>query len=113
MYLLFTDTVTLQFQDFMVADKDIVQVYDGAERTQAIRLHPGQGFSSANPPSITLTADSGTMLLRFSSDPLRNAKGWSAKFSAGKNFILTTQWNENVIEVSPRYFLAAFIYFVV
>lgn len=72
-----------QFTDFDVSDKDSVQVYDGAERTQAIRLHPGQGFSGASPPAMTLTADSGTMLLRFSSDPLRSAKGWAAKFSAG------------------------------
>ncbi|XP_018027289.2 sushi, von Willebrand factor type A, EGF and pentraxin domain-containing protein 1, partial [Hyalella azteca] len=74
--------LSLKFLDFVVSDKDTVQVYDGAERTQAIRLHPGQGFSASNPPSMTLTADSGTMLLRFSSDPLRNAKGWAAKFSA-------------------------------
>lgn len=72
-----------QFTDFEVSDKDTVQVYDGAERAQAIRLHPGQGFSGVSPPSMTLTADSGTMLLRFTSDPLRSGRGWSGKFSAG------------------------------
>ena len=72
-----------QFDQFDVEEKDTVQVYDGTERAQAIRLHPGQGFSGANPPTITLTADSGSVIVRFSSDPLRNSRGWKATFSAG------------------------------
>lgn len=73
-----------QFNSFDVERKDSVQVYDGATSSQGIRLHSGSGFSANNPPTITLTADSGAMVLIFKSDPLRPAKGWSANFSAGE-----------------------------
>ncbi|MCL4136243.1 UNVERIFIED_CONTAM: hypothetical protein GTU68_021071, partial [Idotea baltica] len=48
----------------------------------ALRLHPGVGFTSADPPTITLTAESGSMLVKFKTDPLRADKGWKATFSA-------------------------------
>lgn len=74
---------SLQFSAFDVEEKDTIQVYDGMTSSQGIRLHSGNGFSANNPPSITLTADSGAMFLMFNSDPLRPAAGWSANFSAG------------------------------
>ncbi|XP_071520140.1 uncharacterized protein uif isoform X2 [Panulirus ornatus] len=74
--------LSLKFSDFDVEEKDTVQVYDGMTSSQGIRLHSGNGFSANNPPTITLTADSGAMFLMFNSDPLRPAKGWSANFSA-------------------------------
>ncbi|XP_045614794.2 uncharacterized protein uif isoform X1 [Procambarus clarkii] len=74
--------LSLRFNDFVVENKDTVQVYDGMTSSQGIRLHSGKGFSANNPPTITLTADSGSMFLMFNSDPLRSARGWSANFSA-------------------------------
>ncbi|KAK3869849.1 hypothetical protein Pcinc_024872 [Petrolisthes cinctipes] len=74
--------LSLRFNSFDVERKDSVQVYDGMTSSQGIRLHSGSGFSTNNPPTITLTADSGGMVLIFKSDPLRPAKGWSANFSA-------------------------------
>ena len=62
----------------------MVQVYDGMNPSQAIRLHPGTGFSLLNKPTITLSADSGAMFIKFNSDPLRSERGWSATFSAGE-----------------------------
>ncbi|XP_042883171.1 sushi, von Willebrand factor type A, EGF and pentraxin domain-containing protein 1-like isoform X2 [Penaeus japonicus] len=74
--------LSLKFSAFDVEEKDTIQVYDGMTSSQGIRLHSGNGFSANNPPSITLTADSGAMFLMFNSDPLRPAAGWSANFSA-------------------------------
>ncbi|XP_076035426.1 sushi, von Willebrand factor type A, EGF and pentraxin domain-containing protein uif [Oratosquilla oratoria] len=74
--------LSLKFDDFEVETKDSVQVYDGTNASNGIRLHPGSGFSANSQPQITLTADSGTMLIRFRSDPLRSAAGWSAVFSS-------------------------------
>lgn len=76
----------LQFNSFDVKEKDTVRVYDGKTSSEGIRLHSGAGFSSNNPPTITLTAASGAMVVLFNSDPLRAAKGWSANFSAGACF---------------------------
>lgn len=64
-------------------EKDAVRVYDGKTSSDGIRLHSGAGFSFNNPPTITLTAASGAMVVHFNSDPLRAASGWSANFSAG------------------------------
>ena len=57
--------------------------YDGEESSRAIRLHPGVGFTRSDPPRITLTAESGIILLKFKTDPLGADKGWMATFSAG------------------------------
>ncbi|XP_063614589.1 sushi, von Willebrand factor type A, EGF and pentraxin domain-containing protein 1-like isoform X2 [Penaeus indicus] len=75
-------SLSLKFNAFDVEEKDTIQVYDGMTSSQGFRLHSGNGFSAKNPPSFTLTADSGAMFLMFNSDPLRPAAGWSANFSA-------------------------------
>ncbi|XP_045124302.1 sushi, von Willebrand factor type A, EGF and pentraxin domain-containing protein 1-like isoform X1 [Portunus trituberculatus] len=74
--------LSLKFNSFNVKDKDTVQVFDGKTSSEGIRLHSGAGFSANNPPTITLTAASGAMVLLFNSDPLRSSVGWSANFSA-------------------------------
>lgn len=64
---------------------DSVQVFDGTS-TSGLRLHPGNGFTGSTVPKITLTASSGHMLIRFTTDALHNSKGWHATFSAGESF---------------------------
>lgn len=61
------------------------QIYDGSN-TNGLRLHPENGFTSSIRPKITLTAESGEMLVRFASDALHSSSGWQAEFSAGKPF---------------------------
>ncbi|XP_059477749.1 uncharacterized protein LOC132198041 isoform X1 [Neocloeon triangulifer] len=73
--------MSLKFDDFEVHQSDFVQIYDGAS-TSGLRLHPGEGFTASSRPRITLTANSGAMLVRFISDPLHTAGGWKATFSA-------------------------------
>ena len=67
--------------------------------SQTIRLHSGEGFSAKNPPTITLTADSGALFIMFNTDPLRPAKGWSANFSAGMYAIDVIFKESNVISL--------------
>ncbi|KAB7498637.1 Fibropellin-1 [Armadillidium nasatum] len=74
--------LSIKFSDFKVESKDRLLVYDGEDPSRALRLHPGIGFTSADPPTITLTAESGSMLVKFKTDPLRADKGWRATFSA-------------------------------
>ncbi|CAB0001395.1 unnamed protein product, partial [Nesidiocoris tenuis] len=69
-----------------VHQSDSVQIYDGTT-TSGLRLHPGDGFTGNQVPRITLTASSGDMLVRFTTDALHNAKGWHATYSAGKRLI--------------------------
>lgn len=74
--------LSLKFNYFNVHPSDSVQVFDGTS-TSGLRLHPGSGFSGSALPKITLTASSGTMLVRFTTDALHNSKGWQAQYSAG------------------------------
>lgn len=74
--------LSLKFVDFNVHNTDYVQVYDGSN-TNGLRLHSGNGFTSNTRPKITLTAESGEMLVRFVSDALRSSSGWQAAFSSG------------------------------
>lgn len=73
--------LSLRFDKFNIHPTDMVQVYDGPS-TSGLRLHPGNGFTGASVPKLTLTASSGEMLIKFNSDSLHNAPGWSATFSA-------------------------------
>ncbi|XP_073822904.1 sushi, von Willebrand factor type A, EGF and pentraxin domain-containing protein uif isoform X2 [Musca autumnalis] len=73
--------LSLKFVKFMVHKSDNVQVYDGSS-TSGLRLHSGDGFTGTAVPKLTLTASSGEMLIKFTSDALHNAAGWSATFSA-------------------------------
>ncbi|KAG8295757.1 calcium ion binding [Homalodisca vitripennis] len=73
--------LSLKFDYFNVHPSDSVQVFDGTS-TSGLRLHPGNGFSGSAVPKITLTASSGTMLVRFTTDALHNSKGWHAEYSA-------------------------------
>lgn len=75
--------LSLKFDEFSVHKTDYVQVYDGPN-TNGLRLHPGSGFTTNTRPKITLTAESGEMLIRFVSDALHSSTGWQASFSAGK-----------------------------
>lgn len=76
--------LSLNFESFDVDKSDFVQVYDGSS-TSGLRLHPGNGFTADSKPKITLTASSGEMLVRFSTDALHSSQGWSATFSAGNS----------------------------
>lgn len=73
--------LSLRFDKFNVNPTDSVQVFDGSS-ISSLRLHSGKGFTGTTVPKITLTASSGEMLIRFVSDPLHNAAGFSATFSA-------------------------------
>ncbi|XP_073992974.1 sushi, von Willebrand factor type A, EGF and pentraxin domain-containing protein uif isoform X1 [Rhodnius prolixus] len=73
--------ISLRFDSMIVHASDTVQVYDGVS-TSGLRLHPGNGFTGNQVPRITLTASSGDMLVRFTTDALHNSKGWHATFSA-------------------------------
>ncbi|XP_077268738.1 sushi, von Willebrand factor type A, EGF and pentraxin domain-containing protein uif isoform X1 [Temnothorax americanus] len=73
--------LSLKFVTFNVHKTDYVQIYDGSN-TNGLRLHPGSGFTSNTRPKITLTAESGEMLVRFASDALHSSAGWQAEFSA-------------------------------
>nr|XP_022919679.1 sushi, von Willebrand factor type A, EGF and pentraxin domain-containing protein 1 isoform X1 [Onthophagus taurus] len=73
--------LSLNFIKFDVDKSDNVQVYDGSS-TSGLKLHSGSGFSATSLPKITLTASSGEMLVRFTSDALHNSKGWEASYSA-------------------------------
>lgn len=73
--------LSLRFDKFIVNPTDVVQVYDGPS-TAGLRLHSGNGFTGNSIPKLTLTASSGEMLIKFNSDPLHNAAGWAATFSA-------------------------------
>ncbi|KAM7304917.1 uncharacterized protein ISCGN_014817 [Ixodes scapularis] len=74
--------VSLKFEKFAVAPDDFVQIYDGPDTRNGIRLHPGQGYTGTNRPTLTLTASSGQMFVTFTSNPLNTAAGWLASFSA-------------------------------
>lgn len=73
--------LSLRFDTFNVHPTDHVQIYDGPT-TSGLRLHSGEGFTGNTRPKITLTASSGEMLVKFQTDALHNAEGWSATFSA-------------------------------
>ena len=55
------------------------QVFDGEG---GLRLHPEDGFTGGEVPSMVLSADSGEMHVRFATDALESAAGFSAIFSA-------------------------------
>lgn len=80
--------LSLVFNSFKVDKSDFVQVFDGSS-TSGLRLHPGNGFTQSSKPTITLTASSGEMLIRFSTDALHSKEGWLATFSAG-NYKITS-----------------------
>lgn len=87
--------LSLKFDFFAVHPSDSVQVFDGTS-TSGLRLHPGSGFSGTVIPKITLTASSGTMLVRFTTDALHNSKGWHVEYSAGRVIIKYTMLNCNI-----------------
>ncbi|XP_043197541.1 uncharacterized protein LOC122368017 [Amphibalanus amphitrite] len=73
--------LSLRFTHLNLDETDAVQVYDGPD-SSSLRLHSGDGFTGPSPPQLTLTAQSGQMLVRFNSDPLKTAKGFQAVFSS-------------------------------
>ncbi|KAK7873875.1 hypothetical protein R5R35_005737 [Gryllus longicercus] len=73
--------LSLKFDEFDVHSSDFVQVFDGSS-TSGLGLHSGKGYNSNTAPRITLTAASGEMLVRFTTDALHNSAGWKATFSA-------------------------------
>ncbi|XP_032681239.1 sushi, von Willebrand factor type A, EGF and pentraxin domain-containing protein 1 isoform X1 [Odontomachus brunneus] len=73
--------LSLKFVSFNVHQTDYVQIYDGSN-TNGLGLHPVNGFTWNAQPKITLTAESGEMLVRFVSDALHSSAGWQAEFSA-------------------------------
>lgn len=66
--------LSLKFDKFTVHKSDNVQVFDGSS-TSGLRLHSGNGFTGTAAPKLTLTASSGEMLIKFTSDALHNAAG--------------------------------------
>lgn len=73
--------LSLKFDKFNIHKSDYVEIYDGSS-TNGLKLHSGNGFTGSNVPKLTLTASSGQMLIKFTSDALNNGPGWSAVFSA-------------------------------
>lgn len=73
--------LSLRFDKFNLHPTDMVQVFDGSS-ISGLRLHSGNGFTGSTVPKLTLTASSGEMLIKFVSDSLHSANGWSATFSA-------------------------------
>ncbi|CAG7724478.1 unnamed protein product [Allacma fusca] len=73
--------LSLRFTHFDLEEADFVQVYDGPN-TDSLRLHSGNGFSGRAIPKLTLTAESGEMTVKFSTDSLRSRVGWRAVYSA-------------------------------
>lgn len=73
--------LSLRFDEFKVHSSDFVQIYDGST-TNGLRLHSGNGFTGSQIPKLTLTASSGEILVKFTSDALHSSKGFSATFSA-------------------------------
>src|SRR5205814_315977 len=64
-------SLSIKFTHFDVAFDDTVQLFDGADATSAVPLHPNRGFSAkTKPTSLTLTASTGKMLIVFKSNAL-------------------------------------------
>ena len=57
----------------------LFQVFSG-EGGQA--LHPDNGFTGPQRPDAILSAEEGELVIRFRTDSLQNARGFSAVFSA-------------------------------
>ena len=57
-----------------------LQVFDGD--STGIKLYQGPDFTEADPTNFMLSADSGEMQIRFKTDASKNARGFSAVFSA-------------------------------
>jgi hypothetical protein len=66
--------LSMRFDKFNVHTSDIVQVFDGSS-TSGLRLHSGNGFTGNSVPKLTLTASSGEMLLKFTTDALHSGIG--------------------------------------
>ena len=64
---------------FVKKSKFSLQVFNG-EGGQA--LHPDNGFTGSTRPELVLSAEEGEMVIKFRTDSLQNAKGFSAVFSA-------------------------------
>ena len=45
-------------------------------------LHPSEGFTGTDVPQQMISAESGEMQIRFTSDSLESSRGFSAVFSA-------------------------------
>lgn len=72
--------VSLQFTNFAIDETDSVQLFN--TNTNGVKLHSADGLTGKTVPFATYSATSGTLLLRFKSDPLRTERGWRAIFSA-------------------------------
>ena len=55
-------------------------MYDGD--STGVQLYAGPDFTEADPTNFMLSADSGEMQIRFSTDSSKSARGFSAVFSA-------------------------------
>ena len=44
----------------------LLQVYDGD--MSGLKLHPGSGFTGEETPELTLSADSGRLMVRYADD---------------------------------------------
>ena len=82
-YIIRPDTgtkVSMVITSMDLHDTDKVEVFDGS--TDGLPLHPPGGFTGGETPQLVLTANSGEMVVRFTSDSLNNAQGFSAVYSA-------------------------------
>lgn len=59
--------LSLMFDDFDVHPSDKVEVLDGQ-----VPLHDGDGFTGSELPNFLMTAESGEMTVRFTSDAVKN-----------------------------------------
>ena len=49
-----------------VSMSQLLQVYDGD--MSGLKLHPGSGFTGEETPELTLSADSGRLMVRYADD---------------------------------------------
>ena len=77
-------SLSLRFNHFDVSQDDALFVFDGSEPESSIPLHPKSGFNADHKPNtnLVLSASSGRLTLIMKTNPVNNAPGFFASFSA-------------------------------
>ena len=71
--------LSMIFTDLNIHPTDKIEVYDGLN---GLPLHPADGFTGSETPDYVLTAETGEMNVKFTSDAVKNQGGFAATFSA-------------------------------
>ncbi|MCB0805092.1 MAG: C10 family peptidase [Bacteroidales bacterium] len=96
----FASDLTLSFSHFETEpDKDEVKIYD-AGTNELLATYSGY-YEPENLPE-PVTAESGKMLIAFSSDPVNAASGWEASWEIGNVGLESKPGNQNDIEIYPN-----------